>query len=129
MTGAIVKFSPFSESATRLPHSSAPVWVLSASRNPSGVARTTRPSLRATPRLRSHRTSPRGLHVCRHFTRQLAASSAIVLLDVVRYIVPSCTQGASLEVVALPDLEDAGRREPRDVRGVDRLRGEKRVPP
>ena len=93
MTGAIVKFSPFSESATRLPHSSAPVSVLRASRNPSGVARTTRPSLRATPRLRSHRTSPRGRHVCRHFTRQLAASSAIVLLDVVRYIVPSCTRG------------------------------------
>jgi hypothetical protein len=42
----------------------------------------------ATPRLRWNATVSRDCHACRHFTRHVAASSAIVLVVVVMYIVP-----------------------------------------
>jgi len=87
-TGGIVNVSPFSASAAARSQSSRPVNASSARRYPSEVPRMTMPSFRATPRLCGQFSLAFGLHTCRHWTRQVAASSAIVAWDVVRYMIP-----------------------------------------
>jgi hypothetical protein len=77
MSGAIVKVSPLVGSAMWRAHSSLPSSASSASRYPSDVARTTRPSFTATPRLLVKISAARGVHTLRHFGRHVDASSAI----------------------------------------------------
>ena len=86
--------SPVVASETRLAQSMVPEAASSARRYPSAVARSTRPSFTATPRLaRPPVPASVGSQSCRHRGRQVAASIAMVENDAVKYMVPSCTTG------------------------------------
>src|ERR671910_480880 len=126
MIGAIVKVSPLAKVATRRAQRRAPVSVLSARRNPSGVPRTSRPSLIATPRLRPG--SNGAGHGDRHLTRQVVASIAIVLHEVVRNIVPRWTIGTVWKLSRSPTWNrHAGARREAFAAAIC-VSGEKRVP-
>src|SRR5258706_771081 len=89
-SGLMDSASYFSALAAFTSHSNLPVPASRANIQPSCAPRTSLPSLMATPRflIEPFASLPFGFQSCRHFTLQVAGSSANVEYSVVTYITP-----------------------------------------